>query len=141
MHKLNVVEGRMNMGYNMNMDIKTRDTIIFGEYAPEKYGGGIRYFDGMTITTLKELIDKGFCNPEEEQNCSPTVEQFIDFMEANDGYVVNGYVVSDNRPDYRVSVTAIEKQKPIETKEELETFVYFARYADDFDVAGYAWWD
>lgn len=31
MRKLNVGERRMNMGYNMNMDIKTRDTIIFGE--------------------------------------------------------------------------------------------------------------
>lgn len=124
-----------------NMDIKTRDEMIFGKYEPDKYLGGTRYFKGMNVNLLKELVKKGFVDPEECQNCSPSVAEFIEFMEGWDGYMVDGYVVTDKRDDYRVSVEAIEKNGVIETKEELVDFVETFRFADDFDVNGYAWFD
>ena len=129
------------MEFNYNMDIKTRDEMIFGKYEPDKYLGGVRYFKGMTVKLLKELVDNGFADPEECQNYSPSVAEFIEFMEGWDGYRVNGYVVTDKRDDYRVSVEAIEKNGVIETKEELVDFVETFRFADDFDANGYAWWD
>ena len=125
----------------MNMDIEKRDQIIFGEYDPKKYSGGIRYFNGMNASTLRKLIKDGFCDPESCQNCSPSNEEFLTFMEDNDGYYVNGYAVSVDRSDYRVSIEAIKKEDGIGTKEELEDFVKFARGADEFDCSGYAWWD
>lgn len=50
-------------------------------------------------------------------------------------------VISDKRDDYRVSVEAIEKIDAFETNEEFEDFVSMFRYADEFDVNGYAWFD
>lgn len=57
------------------------------------------------------------------------------------GYVVHGYVISDKRSDYGVSVEAIEKIGEFETNEEFGDFVSMFRYADEFDVKGYAWFD
>lgn len=125
----------------MNKDIEKRDQIIFGKYEPKSYCGGVRYFKRMNASTLRRLIKEGFCNPEDCQNCSPSNEEFLEFMEDNDGYFVNGYVLSADRNDYRVSIESIERADNIETKEELEAFVIFARGADEFDTKGYAWWD
>lgn len=125
-----------------NMDIKTRDELIFGEYAPEKYGGGVRDFNNMSVNLLKKLVDMRFADPDEAQNDSPTIQEFIDYMEDKNCYVVNGYVVTDNRGDYRVSVESIEKIGGFEDKEELIEFVDRFHNADEFDIKnGYAWWD
>ena len=124
-----------------NMDIKTRDEIIFGSYNPDAYWGGVRDFEGMEVSTLKKLVDMRYADPEEAQNDSPTIEEFIRWMETYDGYVVNGYVVTDKRSDYRVSIESIEKIGIIENKDELVDFVNAFRYADEFDTEGYAWWD
>ena len=126
---------------DFNMDIKTRDTIIFGDYEPDKYLGGTRDFKGMNVETLKKMVEMKFADPDEAQNGSPRIEEFIDFMESNEGYKVDGYVVTDQRADYRVSVEAIEKDGKIDTMEDLEAFIDFARCADEFDKSGYAWWD
>lgn len=130
------------IGMELNKDIKKRDEIIWGSYNPEPYlYGGIRYFDGMKIDTLKKLVELKFADPEDCQNCAPSIEEFVKFMENNDGYVVNGYAISDKRDDYRVSIEAIQKIDEIQSKEELETFIEFARMADEFTTNGYAWWD
>ena len=129
------------MEFNYNTDIKTRDEIIFGEYDPKLYLGGVRYFTDMTLETIKMLVKTGFADPEDRQNEAPSIEEFISFMEANEGYVLGGYTVTDERSDYRISIDRIEKTEPIYTKEELEAFVDFARWADDFETDGYAWWD
>ena len=128
------------MKYNMN--IKERDEIIFGNYNADAYKyGGARDFTGMDVATLKKLVELGYADPEECQNSSPRIEDFIEFMEANDGYVVNGYTITDERSDYRVSIEAIEKVGSITDMDEAEIFSDFAHYADDFDIRGYAWWD
>lgn len=127
--------------FELNMDIKTRDEIIFGEYNPDAYSGGCRHFDYLDAPTLRKLIDMGFADPEEEQNSSPTIEEFLEFVENHDEYVLGGYVVTDQRDDYRVSITDISKDGEIETMDELKEFIEFARFADDFDPSGYAWWD
>ena len=111
-----------------NMDIKTRDTIIFGSYNPDAYRGGVMDFEGMEVSTLKKLVDMRYADPEEAQNDSPTIEEFIRWMETYDGYVVNGYVVTDKRSDYRVSIESIEKIGIIEDKDELINFVNAFRY-------------
>ena len=124
-----------------NMDIKTRDEMIFGEYNPDKYGGGVRDFEGMDVELLEKLVEMKFVDIDEYQNDSPTIKDFIEFMSAHDGYTVGGYVVTDKRDDYRVSVTSIEKEGIIDDVEELREFVDRFRYADDFDVKGFAWFD
>ena len=126
----------------LNRDIKTRDEMIFGEYNPERYSGGCRNFDEMNLETIKELIDKGFCDPDECQNSSPTVEEFVNFIANHEGWYLNGYAITDKRHDYRVSITGMCKERMIEDIDELKDFVEFARFADEFDMKfGYAWWD
>lgn len=127
--------------FNYNMDIKTRDEIIFGEYNPNTYSGGVRYFYGMNLDTLNKLIELGFVDLDEAQNNSPTIDEFIEWMENHDGYIVNGYVVSDKREDYRLSIVSIKKTEKIEDKDELVEFIEAFRNADVFDIDGYAWWD
>ena len=124
-----------------NMDIKTRDEIIFGDYEPQKYFGGVRRFENMTRDKLQKLVDMGFANPDGAQNCSPTIESFLEFTEDKPDYVFHGYAVSDTRNDYCVSIDAIEYIGKIDDLDTLKSFVQFARYADEFNPDGYAWWD
>jgi len=94
--------------YKYNMDIETRDKIIFGSYEPDKYMGGCRDFEDMNVETLKELVNN---------------------------------VISDKRSDYRLNIIAIKKTESIEDKNEMIDFLNEFRFADEFDVEGYAWWD
>ena len=124
-----------------NYDEKRRDEIIFGKHDSSAYLGGVRHFDDMTRETLHRLIDEGFVDVDTAQNDSPSIQDFLDFMDMHDGYVVGGYVVSARRSDYRVSVDAITKTTKITEADDLKTFVEFARLADEFNTDGFAWWD
>ena len=126
----------------MNMDIKIRDKMIFGSYSPDGYLGGCKHFGRLSLETLKELIKLEFADPEETQNCSPAIAEFVEFMENHPGYYAHGYVVSDKRSDYRVTVEGIAKDGPCDDQDELEAYVAFARFADEFDMnPPYCWWD
>lgn len=126
----------------LNMDIQTRDEIIFGEYNPKTYSGGYRSFSGMTASKLKKLVEMGFADPEDAQNNSPTIEEFIEFAENNEGFIFNGYAIDDSRSDYRVSIESIEKDECVTADEKIEFLMQF-RYADEITVDDglYAWWD
>ena len=87
------------------------------------------------------FIGIGYANPNEAQNCSPTIQEFLDFTEDKPDYVFGGYAVIDTRNDYRVSIVSIEHETGIDTMDGLKTFLEFARCADDFEPNGYAWWD
>lgn len=128
---------------DFNKDVKLRDEIIFGEYIPYVRGcGGIRSFDGMTVDTLKKLVELKFADPDERQNDSPKIREFIEFMENHKGYTVNGYAVALHREDYRVSVDAIQHTGKLEDGKELAQFATFCKNSDEFDPEeGYAWWD
>lgn len=129
--------------FEFNMDVKMRDEIIFGKYNPERYGGGIRSFSNMSLDTVKKLLELKFMDPEEQQNDSPTIEEIVEYAEnMGGGYVFGGYAVSVNRDDYRVDITTISKDGPIDRSEEL-SFIDKFRFADEFDVEDglYAWYD
>lgn len=126
----------------MNKDIVTRDTMIFGSFDKEKYMGGVRRFNNLSCFTLEKLVAKDFANPEETQNESPTIREFIEFMKKYAGYTAHGYVVIDTRDDYRVSVEGIDKGGDADSIEELKEFVKLCRWADDLDVdTMYCWYD
>ena len=128
--------------FDYNKDAKKRDELIFGAYQPDSYLGGIRRFEGMTLDELKELVELKFSDPEEAQNCSPTIEELIRFAENYEGYEFDGYAVDIERDDYRVSIEAIHKDGPVDN-DELKAFIKEFRYADEFDIDDglYAWWD
>lgn len=126
----------------MNKDIVTRDTMIFGSFDREKYMGGVRKFSNLPCSVLMNLVTEDFADPEETQNNSPTIREFIEFMKKYAGYTAHGYVVIDTRDDYRVSVEGIDKGGDADSIEELKEFVKLCRWADDLDVdTMYCWYD
>lgn len=129
--------------FNLNKDIKTRDEIIFDEYDPQKYVGGIRHYKELTYEQLEELDDKCFLDPEECQNYSPSIAEFMDFMKDHREFTAHGYVVSDTRDDYRVSIEGLFKFGNITYEETIE-FVDMFRCADEFTCTKeelYCWYD
>lgn len=124
-------------------NIRKRDEIIFGNYDPEAYMGGIRRFEDLSYETLKQLVDEGFVDVEECHNCSPSIQDMMEFAEKHDKqYLFDGYVVSDKRDDYRVSVDGFKRVGPFETFAEQNEFADFCSEADELDLDyAYAWWD
>jgi hypothetical protein len=126
----------------MNKDIEKRDKILFGSYNPDDYMGGIKRFDNVTVETLNKLIDEEFLDGDGTQNYSPTVDEFIEFMDEYPNWTAFGYAVSNHRGDYRITVTGIERNEGMtQIDKELEDFVDLARHAEEFDIKGYCWWD
>lgn len=131
----------------------TREHMIFGEdYKPENYGprgSTVRRFKGMGIVAAEALITQGFLDPEERQNDSPTVREFIDFakdhLDAN--FRFHGYVVGPEREDCRVSIEGIQSGYDDINKETILDFVkmFMVNYpANDTDVRYdnlYCWYD
>jgi len=121
-----------------------RDKIVFGEEVDwtKSCGGTFRYKD-MSIDELEQLIKNGFIDLDERQNDSPTVEEFREFMKKYPDALAHGYVVSNDRPDVRVSIEGIEIAESDVTPEIYKAFVGLCRLADEFDDDGrlYSWWD
>lgn len=124
-------------------NIRKRDEIIFGNYDPDTYMGGIRRFEDMSYETLKLLVAEGFVDVEECQNLSPSIQDMMQFAEKyGKNYMFDGYVVSDKRDDYRVSVDGFKHIGPFEDFNEQNAFADFCSEADDLDLdLAYAWWD
>lgn len=131
----------------------TREHLIFGEdYKPENYGSHgsfTRRFKDMPISTAEILIKLGFLDPEETQNDSPTVREFIDFAKdhLDADFTFHGYVVGPEREDCRVSFEGIESSNDEISKETLLDFVkmFLVEYpADNTDVGDdrlWCWYD
>ena len=131
------------MNGNLCKNIRKRDEIIFGNYDPDIYKGGIRRFEDMSYDTLKQLVDEGFVDVEEKQNYSPTIQEMMKFSEEyGKNYLFDGYVVSDERDDYRVSIDGFKRNGDFESFTERNDFADFCSEADELDLDyAYAWWD
>lgn len=123
-----------------------RDEIIFGEfYNQKKYGGGIRWFDELTLEQIDKLDKLGVLDMYETQNNIPTIGEIIDFLRErkSDGWYVHGYCVSPERSDFRVTFEGVGKKTP-PSQEDMTDFTRMFRDADDFDADSeglYCWYD
>ena len=130
--------------FNYNKDIKKRDTIIFGEYNPRLYGGGIRCFYDLSINQLKELIENNFIDLKECHNDAPPVSVFYNFMQKYPNYIASGYVVSIDREDYGTNLVGLNQNNGYKSRKELEEFHDLFRCADEFEVSKFnmsCWFD
>ena len=123
-----------------NQDYKLRNTMLNIDESTEC--GGTWRFEGCTAETLETLIQLGFADPEEYQNSSPTIADFLVFLKAHPSFTAHGYVVSADREDYRTSVEGVEghSDDDMEREDFIETF----RHADEFQFGRgyqYAWYD
>lgn len=66
------------------MNVDARDTLIFGETI-DWSKTQLEYFSALPVSVPTELIEKGFADPEETQNDSPTIQEFVEFVEVYPG--------------------------------------------------------
>ena len=127
----------------LNRDIKTRDEVLFGKYNPDRYHfGGIARFEGLDVETLKWLLEHNFADPDETQNDSPTIEEFLDFMERHPEFTAHGYAVTDKRDDYRISIEGVETNETPADRETIFDFMGWFRFADELQLdPPYCWYD
>lgn len=130
--------------WDLNTDEKRRDEIIFGIYNPNAYRyGGTKHFSGLTYDKLEQLWKENFLNPDDCQNCAPSIAEIMTFMKTNEGFTAHGYTVSKARNDYRISLEGIEKQGKI-TRKDYEAFYEMFGYADEVSASDgslYCWFD
>ena len=129
--------------FELNKDVKKRDEITFGNYDRKSYVGGVRRFEGLSLEKLRQLVGLKFIDLEEYHNNSPTVREFIEFMEKYEEYNAIGYTVSIDREDYCIGLDGIEKKEPADSKEEIIKFTKLFEWADEFDTNCkiFAWFD
>jgi hypothetical protein len=127
-----------------NRDYPERDRMLFGhviEWVEEN--GGVEHFRDLSVATLKELIARNFADPDERQNDSPSIGQFLQFLEKYPHVKAHGYAVSPNREDYRVSLEGVEYDGPV-SAELYRDFRALSSSADDFVCTHerlYCWYD
>lgn len=124
-----------------NKDQALRDSLLGLTGKP--FRGGVECFDGLTVEQLISLIELRFLDPEETQNESPTVAEFIKFMCMWPSIKAHGYAVDGSRADYRITIEGLKFEGPV-SKAMLDAFVEFSFGADDCVATKnmlYNWWD
>lgn len=124
-----------------------RERLVFGEnFDVEKYKyGGVRHFSMMPPDTARKLMELGYVDPDEAQNCSPEAEFMVKFCEEmGDAWYLHGYVVSPKRSDCRITFEGVESDEGLTAMEALK-FMRAFRFADEIcadagDLA-YCWYD
>lgn len=137
------------MMYMSNRDADEREQILFKrDYNPKNYeAGGIVRFDSLNATEARKLIEKGFLNPNESQNDSPTSEEFVSFIEGckePGDWFLHGYAVSPERSDHRITIEGIGTYCEVDT-DDVVRFVMMCRFADELDAGTgqslWCWYD
>jgi hypothetical protein len=116
-------------------DVKTdagREEIVFGESIDwSEVSGGVRRFRGLDAEDGQRLIDEGYLDPEGRQNYSPPARDMVEFALENGG-TLDGYVVSPNRGDARVSLEGLGVPARNCDAETIAAFARKFRHADEF---------
>ena len=124
-----------NQGFNYNKKFRRRDRLIFnrvGDYS----AGGTERFEDLTPEKLKKLVKLKFANPEDKQNCAPSIAKFIKRTKKwRKQYpklkiTFNGYIVSPKRKDYRITVDAVVFRHP--TDFEKSWLIKLIKFIDNF---------
>ena len=142
---------------NYNKDYKRRDEIINKYLRVDRnrkgadYFGGIERFDALPVEDLETLVKEKFADLDEAQNEAPTIKEFLEFANRYKDFAritFDGYVVSPDRSDYRVSVDAITIYPDAKNEGRRDMLaaaaMNFGKRADEADFDGdcfYLWWD
>src|SRR4051812_33608131 len=90
----------------LNRNHARRDEIL--STTELRYSAGIKPFTDLSVHKLRQLLDEGFIHLDCRQNCSPSTQEFLRFMERWPAVRARGYAVSRRREDYRVTLDGIE---------------------------------
>ena len=121
-----------------------RDMIIFDE-TQSWDAQQIRYYNQLGLDSLRALQGKSLLNLSERQNNSPTIEQFVKFMEKYPCVKAHGYVVTRFRADTGVTIEGLVTPSGSATRELKNAFKTFCKGADELseNYKGNlrSWWD
>jgi hypothetical protein len=113
---------------------------ILGIAVPDYRKQGELVAVNITREQLEALLHENLIDPDEQQNDSPTVKDFLEFLKRNPSFYAIGYIISPNRPDYRISIDGVEAKSC--TKAELVNFRKIFRKADLYiEKPPHAWYD
>lgn len=132
--------------WELNLDTARRAEILG---LPAEDADRFTYFNGLSAEGLRALLDENFASPDDQQNSSPSLAEFLDYMEGHPGVTAHGYAVETSRRDYRVSVEGLnllrsDLPEGADWAEESFDFLEFCRFADEFDHDAErlnSWWD
>lgn len=131
----------------MNKNYESRDQILFGKYDPESYFGGCKRFH-CSYGTMKRLVEENFIELNECQNESPSTKDFMESFVDFDDVIFNGYAISPNRDDYRVTIEGFDIEIPDTDFDKITFLVETFHFADEFSFQHngdtyymHAWWD
>ena len=102
------------------------------------------FFSGMTPATARVLLEKGYADPEDCQNGSPSFLEMTEFCEKHPGFTMHGYVIGSDRDDARVTAEGV--QGTAQDAEGMLDFFETFRCADSCDTdretrSCYCWYD
>jgi hypothetical protein len=104
---------------------------------------GQRHFEtyrNLTAENLASLIDEGLINPEARLHNSPTVFEFLEFMEMYPSVTAYGYATFPPNPNPRIVIEGLIYEGPIEP-ELIRDFNSFCATADHVNNIGLrSWW-
>ena len=112
-----------------------RDMIIFGEpYNEEAYEGGVREFAFMNAEKLKSLIEDNHIEKTWRRNCSPTAQEYYEFLDRHPLISCYGYVTQPGDDDYGVIILGCYYSGAITTEMLIDFVSTFSKDAEDFEV-------
>lgn len=108
----------------LNMDIETRDKILFGRYKKNTYKfDNARTFQLLDREKLELLLGDNFIDPDSSYCGSPIAFKIYEFMDKYPKYIAHGYATVNNEDDYGMYITGVEKGEPAEDTDELADYM------------------
>lgn len=111
--------------FNYNKDNDERMKIL----NLKERGSSLVYFQ-INCDTLQKLIDNNFANPEENQNGSPTISEFLEFGKKykDEDLYFTGFAIPPERHDYSIVIEGMECET--ENKDFMVDFLNTFKYAN-----------
>lgn len=131
--------------FNRNQQNEREQLIFHRDYDEKYYLGGCERFEDLDVNTALYLIQRGFLDPEDDQNGSPTAQEMVDFCMDHDGeWTLHGYVISPKQDDCRVTIEGVQSSGPLSADAAVD-FLKTFRYADELEASvgcgAYCWYD
>ena len=97
----------------------------------------------ITLEVLELLFQEKFINPQNRQNFSPSVQEFLTFMRKYPMVVAHGYATSPYCDYYRVALEGLMVEPEFVTAALRADFEQLCQNADVLDLRSelYSWWD
>jgi len=114
-----------------------RDQALFGEPFDEAlYQDGKRYFDGLNKDALNYLLEQGLIDRGDYFFNSPSVSDFMDFLEKYPKTTLHGFADCNKRFGREIVITGCSYHGKL-TKQFIIDFCDAFRFADEFNLSDF----